>query len=85
MPGQQVCRLKLYPEKPLTWRELAPGMQTAIDLLVQEAQAEKAAGEIAEGKDLIAEAMEHAHHFQAYMTAIELLTEQMGRLQRPVG
>ena len=85
MPGHQVCRLQIYPERLLSWGVLAPGMQAAIDLLTREADTERVAGDIAEGKDLIAEAMEHAHHFQAYHTAIELLTEQMERLKKPVG
>lgn len=66
----------------LTFTVLEPGLQAAIDLLKREALNEKSAGEIAEGKDAIAAAMEHAHHYQAYMTAIELLVEQIRRLRR---
>jgi len=70
------------PERPaLSYGVLEPGFQAAIDLLKREALNEKSAGEIAEGKDAIAAAMEHAHHYQAYLTAIELLQEQMARLK----
>jgi len=64
---------------------LEPGLKAAIDLLTREALNAKSAGEIAEGKDAIVAAMEHAHNYQAYMTAIKLLQEQMDRLKRPVG
>ena len=86
MPDPKV----LYPfptsteRTALSYGVLEPGLQASIDLLTREALNEKSAGEIAEGKDAIAVAMEHAHHYQAYMTAIELLQEQMARLKSSV-
>ena len=73
------------PDRPATYSTLEPGLQAAVDLLKREAQNEKVAGELAEGRDAITEALEHAHHFQAYQTAIEFLEEQRERLKRPVG
>ena len=74
------------PERPaLSYGVLEPGLQASIDLLTREALNEKNAGELADGRDAAIEALEHAHHFQAYQTAIDLLTEQMERLKRPVG
>ena len=63
---------------------LEPGLKAAIDLLTREALNEKNAGELADGRDAAIEALEHAHHYQAYMTAIELLQEQMARLKSSV-
>jgi hypothetical protein len=64
---------------------LEPGLKAAIDLLTREALNEKSSGEQADARDHTVTALECAHRFQAYQTAIELLTEQMARLMRPVG
>jgi hypothetical protein len=66
---------------PQGYAKLEPGLQAAIDLLTREAMNEQSAGQVAEARDRMVTALEHAHHYQAYMTAVELLQEQMARLK----
>lgn len=76
MPDPRVT----YPQ-PQGYGVLEPGLQAAIDLLEREIRNESSASDLADAQDDIAEAMTRAQNVHAYRVALDLLREQMVRLQ----